>query len=73
MLLFEPDAPPGPTEAAVLPEADAPPPPDKKETAMFDVEVEAEIIKNPTVSGSDFSQVMTLGWSFLLEAPAANF
>lgn len=56
-MLLEDDAPPTPTKTA----------------AVFDVVVEAEVNKTAAALASDLSHVFTMGWSFLLEAPAANF
>jgi hypothetical protein len=53
-----------------LPDAGAPHVP--TETVVFDEVVEAESSKTLAVVASDFSQAITLGWSFLLEARVAN-
>ena len=71
--LPELDAPAVPTvTAALLPEVDAPPLPTIT-AATFDVVVEADTSKAAEVLGSAVIHATTLGWSFLIEAPAANF
>ncbi|HET6176443.1 MAG TPA: hypothetical protein VFE61_05900, partial [Candidatus Sulfotelmatobacter sp.] len=57
----ETDAPPGPIEAAVLLDADPPPPTLTVEAAVFDVVAPADVSRTATVLASDFSHVATFG------------